>query len=424
MISEEQARKKILETVRSLASRRLSLSQALGCFAAEDYFARLPLPAFDNSAMDGYAVVASFCKKGQRLQVTGEQPAGRDKQLRIAPGEAVRIFTGAPMPRGADAIVMQEDITRDGEEIVINTDVKGGEFIRRRGCDLAEGQMILAKGQRLRAGTIALLASQGIADVAVGAEANAAIISTGDELVKPGEKPDPGQIYESNSALLNALLERCGAAVNSAEHCRDERESLLHAIERGTKSDILIISGGVSVGEHDLVKDALRELGAQIEIWRVAIKPGKPFLFGSFPAESRYSAGETPAAPAGSPQDQSVRPADKMPGRRTCFIFGLPGNPVSAFVTFLQFVRPAILKMIGATNLSLPQVPAKLAMDLTNEGDRPHYIRGKLERGKFSPVGRQESHALFGLSQSNALLRLDLGQSLKADEIIDVQIWE
>ena len=424
MISEEQARKKILETVRSLASRRLSLSQALGCFAAEDYFARLPLPAFDNSAMDGYAVVASFCKKGQRLQVTGEQPAGRDKQLRIAPGEAVRIFTGAPMPRGADAIVMQEDITRDGEEIVINTDVKGGEFIRRRGCDLAEGQMILAKGQRLRAGTIALLASQGIADVAVGAEANAAIISTGDELVKPGEKPDPGQIYESNSALLNALLERCGAAVNSAEHCRDERESLLHAIERGTKSDILIISGGVSVGEHDLVKDALRELGAQIEIWRVAIKPGKPFLFGSFPAESRYSAGETPAAPAGSPQDQSVRPADKMPGRRTCFIFGLPGNPVSAFVTFLQFVRPAILKMIGATNLSLPQVPAKLAMDLTNEGDRPHYIRGKLERGKFSPVGRQESHALFGLSQSNALLRLDLGQALKADEIIDVQIWE
>jgi len=424
MISEEQARKKILETVRSLASRRLSLSQALGCFAAEDYFARLPLPAFDNSAMDGYAVVASFCKKGQRLQVTGEQPAGRDKQLRIAPGEAVRIFTGAPMPRGADAIVMQEDITRDGEEIVINTDVKGGEFIRRRGCDLAEGQMILAKGQRLRAGTIALLASQGIADVAVGAEVNAAIISTGDELVKPGEKPDPGQIYESNSALLNALLERCGAAVNSAEHCRDERESLLHAIERGTKSDILIISGGVSVGEHDLVKDALRELGAQIEIWRVAIKPGKPFLFGSFPAESRYSAGETPAAPAGSPQDQSVRPADKMPGRRTCFIFGLPGNPVSAFVTFLQFVRPAILKMIGATNLSLPQVPAKLAMDLTNEGDRPHYIRGKLERGKFSPVGRQESHALFGLSQSNALLRLDLGQALKADEIIDVQIWE
>jgi len=253
---------------------------------------------------------------------------------------------------------------------------------------------------------------------------NAAILSTGDELVKPGEKLDLGQIYESNSALLGALLQRCGAAVNFLEHCRDERESLRKAIKRGIKNHILIISGGVSVGEHDLVKDILREVGAEIEIWRVAIKPGKPFLFGSFPAESHYSAGETPAGPTGSPPDESVRPADKMPVLRSCFIFGLPGNPVSAFVTFLQFVRPAILKMMGATNLNLPEVPAKLAVDLTNEGDRAHYLRGKLEHGKFSPVGRQESHALFGLSQSNALLRLDLGQSLKAEEIVDVQIWD
>ena len=390
MISEEEARRKILETIRPLSSRRLPLSEALGSFVAEDYFARLPLPAFDNSAMDGYAVMATSGTKGARLWVAGEQPAGRDKQLRIAPGEAIRIFTGAPVPAGADAIVMQEDVTRDGDAIVINTGVGAGEFIRRRGCDLAEGQRILAKGERLRSATIALLASQGIADVAVGAEVNAAIISTGDELVKPGGKLDPGQIYESNSALLNALLQRCGAAVNSAEHCHDERESLLHTIERGTKSDILIISGGVSVGEHDLVKDALRELGAQIEIWRVAIKPGKPFLFGNI--------------------DE-------------CAVFGLPGNPVSAFVTFLQFVRPSILKMMGATNLDLPQLPAKLAVDLTNEGDRAHYIRGKLEQGTFTPVGRQESHALFGLSRSNALLRLDLGQSLKADEIVDVEIW-
>jgi molybdopterin molybdotransferase len=424
MISEEEAQKKILETVRSLPSRRLSLSQALGCFAAEDYFARLPLPAFDNSAMDGYAVVASSCAKGKRLRVTAEQPAGRDKQLRVSPGEAIRIFTGAPMPQGADAIVMQEDVTRDGDEIVINTEVEAGEFIRLRGCDLSQGQRILAKGERLRAATIALLASQGIGDLTVGGEVNAAIISTGDELVKPGEKLDLGQIYESNSALLCALLHRCGAAVNFREHCRDERESLSKAIKRGMKNHILIISGGVSVGEHDLVKDILREVGAEIEIWRVAIKPGKPFLFGSFSAESHYSAGETPAGPTGSPQDESVRPADKMAALRSCFIFGLPGNPVSAFVTFLQFVRPAILKMMGASNLNLPEVPAKLAVDLTNEGDRAHYLRGKLEHGKFSPVGRQESHALFGLSQSNALLRLGLGQSLKADEIVGVQIWD
>ncbi len=424
MISEEEARKKILETVRSLPSRRLSISRALDCFAAEDYFARLPQPAFDNSAMDGYAVVANSCARGKRLRVTAEQPAGRDKQLRISPGEAIRIFTGAPMPQGADAIVMQEDVTRGGDEIVINTDVKGGEFIRRRACDLSEGQRILAKGERLRAATIALLASQGIGDLTVGGEVNAAILSTGDELVKAGEKLDLGQIYESNSALLRALVHRCGAAVNLVEHCRDERESLSKAIKRGMKSHILIISGGVSVGEHDLVKDGLRELGAQIDIWRVAIKPGKPFLFGSLLAKSPYSAGETPAGPTGSPQDESIQSADKLPAPRTCFIFGLPGNPVSAFVTFLQFVRPAILKMMGAINLDLPQLPARLTVDLTNQGDRAHYIRGKLEHGKFSPVGRQESHALFGLSQSNALLRLGLGQSLRAGEIVDVQIWD
>jgi len=391
MISEEEARARILDKIKPLPERAVPLAQALGCFAAQGYFARLPLPVFDNSAMDGYAVVASACKKGARLRVTGEQPAGRDRQLRVSPGEAARIFTGAPMPSGADAIVMQEDVTRDRDEIAINTDVEAGEFIRQRGCDLAEGQRIVAKGQRLRAATIALLASQGFAEVTVGGEVNAAIISTGDELVKAGEKLEPGEIYESNSALLNALLQRCGVAVNLVEHCRDERESLREAIKRGMKNHILIISGGVSVGEHDLVKDALHTLGAQIDIWRVAIKPGKPFLFGNI--------GE-------------------------CAVFGLPGNPVSAFVTSLQFVRPAILKMMGAINLDLPQLPAKLAVDLTNEGDRAHYIRGKLEHGKFSPVGRQESHALFGLSQSNALLRLDLGQSLKADEIVDVQIWE
>ncbi len=391
MISEEEARKKIIESVRPLASRRLSLSQTLGCFAADEYFARLPLPTFDNSAMDGYAVVASSCTKGARLRVTGEQPAGPDRRLRISPGEAVRIFTGAPVPQTADAIVMQEDITREGNEILVNTDVKAGEFIRRRGCDLAEGQRILAKGERLGATTIALLASQGIGDVMVGGEVKAAIVSTGDELVKPGGKLESGQIYESNSALLRALLERCGGIVKSDEHCRDERESLMDAIKNGIKNHILIISGGVSVGEHDLVKDALHELGTPLAIWRVAIKPGKPFLFGQL---------------------------------NECAVFGLPGNPVSAFVTFLQFVRPAILKLMGATNLTLPRVPAKLTVDLTNDSDRAHYIRGKLKHGKFTPVGRQESHALFGLSQSNALLRVARGQALKADEIVDVHIWD
>src|SRR5215216_2355742 len=168
MISEEEARSQILQKVSPLKQRAVSTADALDCIAAQNYFARLPLPAFDNSAMDGYAVVASSCKKGGRLRVIGEQPAGPDRKLRIGGGEAVRIFTGATLPRGADAIVMQEDVTRHGIDISVNVDLETGEFVRRRGCDLAEGQMILARGERIRAATAALLASQGFADVSVG----------------------------------------------------------------------------------------------------------------------------------------------------------------------------------------------------------------------------------------------------------------
>ena len=413
MIGEEEARRRILEAVGALDERAVVLANALDCFAAQDYFARLSLPAFDNSAMDGYAVVASSCNKGERLRVIGEQPAGPDRKLLVGRGEAVRIFTGAPYPEGADAIVMQEDVTRDDTHIIVNVDVEGGDFLRRRGCDLTEGQIILARGERIHPATVALLASQGFAEVVVGGKATAAIISTGDELVNPGEEVQAGQIYDSNSALLSALLHRIGVSATAVEHCRDDRESLGAAIKRGIKNNVLVISGGVSVGEHDLVKNVLCELGAKIEIWRVAVKPGKPFLFGWFESKSGDSAGETLAGATGT-----------MPVLHKCFVFGLPGNPVSAFVTFLQFVRPAILRMMGATSLELPQFPAKVAVDLTNEGDRPHYIRGKLEHGTFTPVGRQESHALFGLKQANALLRIGVGESVKADEIVDVQIWD
>jgi molybdopterin molybdotransferase len=391
MISEEEARRKILETIQPLPERTVSLSGALDCFSGKDLVARLPMPGFDNSAMDGYAVVASVCRTGKRLRVIGEQPAGVNRGIRICPGEAARIFTGAPMSAGADAVVMQEDVTRDGDEIVLNVDVEAGDFVRRRGCDLSEGQKILSKGERIRAATIALLASQGFSEVTIGGDVDVAITSTGDELVKPGTRIKPGQIYESNSVLLEALLQRSNATVRSVETCPDDQPSLTEALKRGLQYRVLIITGGVSVGEHDFVKSTLFSLGAKIDIWRVAIKPGKPFLFGQ----------------AGS-----------------CVIFGLPGNPVSTFVTFLQFVRPAILKMMGATCLDLPEVPARLTANVTNDGDRPHYIRGKLEDGKFAPVGRQESHALFGLSQSNGLLRVAVGDSFKAGEIVNVQTWD
>jgi molybdopterin molybdotransferase len=393
MISEDQARAKILETIRRLSTRHIPLAEALDCFAAEDCFARLPLPNFDNSAMDGYAIVASSCARGKRLQVVGEQPAGLDRQLRVCDGEAVRIFTGAPMPGGADAVVMQEDVTREGNEIVLNVDVDLGEFVRRRGCDLGEGQKILAAGERIRVATLGLLASQGFGEIAVGGEVNAAIISTGDELVKSGEQLRPGQIYESNSILLQALLQKCCAIVKSVQSCRDDDDSLGQALRSGIKNRVLIINGGVSVGEHDLVQAALRSLGAEIDIWRVAIKPGKPFLFGRI--------GE-------------------------CAVFGLPGNPVSAFVTFLRFVRPAILKMMGACDSELEpaKVPAKLTVDLGNDGDRARYFRGRFGAGKFSPIGRQESHALFGLSQSNALLRVAAGEELKSGTAVELLLFD
>ena len=417
MISEDEARTQVLQTVRTLPSRRVALSQALDCFAAQDYFARLPLPAFDNSAMDGYAVVASSCKKGGRLRVIGEQPAGPDRKLRVSDGEAVRIFTGAPIPQGADAIVMQEDVTRDGTDISVNVDVEAGEFVRRRGCDLAEGQIILARGERIRAATIALLASQGFADVIVGGQATAAVISTGDELVKSGDELQPGQIYDSNSVLLSALLQQCGVSATAVEHCRDDRQSLDDAIKRGMKNHVLIISGGVSVGEHDLVKEALRELGAKIEIWRVAVKPGKPFLFGR--AAERTITSILSAGRRGREAPQCRFPVATQvfcvrPARKSC-----------VGVRDVFTVRPAgDFENDGRNEPRSAAVPAKLAVDLTNDGDRPHYIRGRLEHGKFTPIGRQESHALFGLSQANALLRVAPGHSLKADEIVDVQIWD
>jgi molybdopterin molybdotransferase len=393
MISEEEARLKILESVAALPPRDVDLASSLGCFAARDYVAGVALPSFDNSAMDGYAVVAASCSRGARLRIVGEQAAGIDLGLRVSAGEAIRIFTGAPLPHGADAVIMQEEVTVSGTDIVMNGEAAAGEFIRRAGCDVAKGQKIVSAGEWMGAVKVALLASQGIAQVTVGGEVTAGIVSTGDELVSPGKELQAGQIYDSNSVLLRGLLQNCGVFRHSVEHCPDQHDSLHRALKRGLQNSVLIITGGVSVGAHDLVKSTLQTLGANIEIWRVAIKPGKPFLFGR--------SGQ-------------------------CAVFGLPGNPVSAFVTFLKFVRPAILKMMGAAGneLELRAVRAQLTDDVMGDGDRPHYVRGKLVNGEFTPVGRQESHALFGLSRSNALLRISSGERLERGAIVTVEVWD
>lgn len=392
MISETEALERILKSIGALAPRSLPLARALNCFAGCDVLARISSPPFDNSAMDGYAVIGASCKRGARLRVVGEQPAGPDRGLSMQPGEAVRIFTGAPLPNGADAVVMQEDVFAEGEHIRIEDPVATGDFIRRRGGDVSEGQRILAAGEQINPQRLALLAGQGFGEVKVGGQVQCAIVSTGDELTEPGTPLLPGQIYESNAVLLRALLEKCGAAVASVEHSNDELPAVEAALRRGVERDVLVITGGVSVGARDAVKEVLRSIGAEIDLWRVAIKPGKPFLFGR----------------AGN-----------------CAIFGLPGNPVSAFVTFLVFVRPALLRMMGAGDeeLSLASAQAELVGDVENSGDRVHYLRGILADGKFSPVGRQESHALYGLSRSNALLRIAAGENLRAGQGVSVRIF-
>ncbi|MEO6870817.1 MAG: gephyrin-like molybdotransferase Glp [Chthoniobacterales bacterium] len=393
MLSEAEAAAAVLAKVAPLPRVEAQLIDSLGRFAARDVHAVRSLPPFDNSAMDGYAVQATSCAAGARLRVVGEQPAGQDRGLAISAGEALRIFTGAPMPAGADAVIMQEDVTREGETIVANYGVEPGEFFRRRGSDLAEGQTILSVGEIITPAVVGLLSSQGMATIEVGARPRVAIVSTGDELARPGETPQPGQIFESNSVMLHALALAAGAEINWITHSPDDLDRLVEILRHGLDHDVLIVSGGVSVGDRDFVKPALRQLGAEIDLWRVAIKPGKPFLFG-----------------------RTTR----------CAIFGLPGNPVSGFVTFLKLVRPALRKLAGASaeHSSLRYVPAQLRADLTNDGDRPHYFHGRLDGGVFSLSGRQESHALFGLSRANALLRVAPGARLTTGATVSVELWD
>lgn len=393
MISEEEAVGTILRTVQPLPRRIVELSRAVGSYAAADVFATLALPPFDNSAMDGFAVRASSTSPGGRLKIVGEQPAGIDRALRVGDGEAVRIFTGGPLPEGADAVVMQEETRVEGDEVLLETSAEPGEFIRRRGGDVAEGQKVLSSGERVHARTVALIAAQGLGTLTVGGKVRAAVISTGDELARPGTVLRPGQIYDSNSVLLRAILEQIGVEVASVVHCADEADATQRTLSAALSCNVVLITGGVSVGARDFVKGALNDLGATLDLWRVSVKPGKPFLFGHL--------GESA-------------------------IFGLPGNPVSAFVTFLLFVRPALLKLSGASEdaLGLNGSRARVSEQIENAGDRPHYVRGLLRDGTFAPVGRQESHALFGLSRANSLVRVPAGMTLPAGAGVTALCWD
>ncbi len=408
MIGETEARRRILEAVSpSRGVERVPLELSLDRWLASEVVGRVDLPGFDNSSMDGYAVRAGEASRGAALTVIGEQPAGGDRHLELtAPGTAIRIFTGAPMPRGADAVIMQEDtrLLADGARVEICEGVERGENIRPRGADVCAGQRLLEVGTRLGPADVALLASQGYGEVSVRPRARVGIVTTGDELVEAGAVPPGGlaggMIYNSNGPMLAALVRRLGAEPRRW-HAPDDPAALTSVLSEAlAASDFLLIAGGVSVGDHDHVRAVLADLGVASDFWRVRVKPGKPFLFGR-------SGGEVPV-----------------------HVFGLPGNPVSAFVTFHLFATPALLRWQGcgegavsADSPGLEMLRAPVLSEMSNPGDRPHYLRVSLDAstGSLKPTGLQQSHALFGLSKADALLRLEPGESVAAGQ--EVAAW-
>lgn len=396
-LTEEEALGKILAAITPLPSRLVSLGSAWHFFAAKPLLAMVPVPAFNNAAMDGYALRAADSAKPEPLRVSGEQPAGRRRDLKVGPGEAVRIFTGAPLPEGADAVIMQEDVDRldDGARITCKEPVKTHENIRAVGCDVCVGQRVVDTGDHLNSVRLGLLATQGLNSFEVSDAPRVAIVTTGDELAAPNAPLHPGEIHNSNVIMLQGLLAELGVHETETRHAPDDYVRTAEILRELVEShDFIIICGGVSVGDRDCVRPALQALRLRPIFWRVKIKPGKPLLF-----------------------TQSPR-GDEPP----CTIFGLPGNPVSAFVTFQLFVRPALLKAMGAAEryLKLPQARAVLAAPLNNPSRRPHYVRGRHDAGKFTPVGGQRSHEMLSLGNSNALLRMDPTSTLAAGTGVEV----
>ncbi len=374
MISVSEALNHIFTLATKLESETVPLAQTAGRVLAKDVSARLTQPPFSSSAMDGYAVVNAEAQAGMTLKVIGESAAGDRFQGRINSGEAVRIFTGAPVPDGADCILIQEDAIRDGGTITVRENRDTKTYIRPAGGDFSEGDVVSAP-RKLTASDIALLASMNIPEVFVTRKPIVALIANGNELVMPGETPGPDQIVCSNNFGLKALLEEHGAEVRMLPIARDTVDSLRQAMDLSAGADLVVTIGGASVGDHDLVHKVAVDRGMALNFYKVAMQPGKPLMAGTI---------------------------DGIP------MIGLPGNPVSSMVCGHIFLRPMLNVMLGFEPAPLPRETAVLTRDVRQNGSREHYMRAKVEisdKGtQITPFERQDSSLLTILGQSDALL--------------------
>jgi molybdopterin molybdotransferase len=393
MLQVEDAQARVMAEVVAGPAESVALDDALGRVLREDVVAARDLPAADNSAMDGYAVRADdLANVPVTLPVTADIPAGHPTEQRLEPGTAMRIMTGAFVPAGADAVV-QVELTDGGlERVTIGKAVARGASIRRRGEDMRAGDVVLRGGVRIGPAEIAILANAGKARVQAGRRPTVAILSTGDELVEVGETPAPGQIVNTNGSLLAALVREAGAVARPLGIVRDTREATIAAFDAASESDFVISSGGVSVGAFDFVKDALEALGAESKFWRVAMKPGKPVVLS--------------------------RLRDRL-------VFGLPGNPVSCFVSFHLFVAPALKKASGQeAQLFPPVVRARLTAPVKGAAERRVYARVQVtarDGALFAtPLASQSSGALTSMLAANGLAVIAEGGRGEEGEDVEV----
>ena len=402
MLTVEEARAAVLERIRPLGAERVALTGALGRVLAADVAAPYDNPPHDNSAMDGFAVrfadvAAATEESPAALAVIEDIPAGRVPEKRLEPGQASRIMTGAPVPPGCDTVIRVEDTRDHGDRVDILVPEEEGANIRRRGEDMREGEPLIRAGAELGSGEVGVLAAVQQSFVAVGRRPTVAVLSSGDELVEIDQIRGPGQIVNSNTPALGAVARACGAEPVLLPTVVDDEAAIRASVETALTCDFVVSSGGVSVGEYDYVKKVLDDLGAEEVLWRVAMKPGKPLFFCML---------------RGKPY------------------FGLPGNPVSSLMSFLQFVGPAVRKAAGhpPERWPLPESTALMEHDVANDGDRRNFLRARLRldgggRLTASTSHRaQGSHILTSMLGANGIVVLDPDQAAAAGEPVTVQI--